>query len=48
VTRVLAVDDDRQLLRALQITLAARGYEVVPAATAPVPLPQPAPCHPMS
>jgi two-component system, OmpR family, KDP operon response regulator KdpE len=33
VTRVLAVDDDRQLLRALQITLAARGYEVVPAAT---------------
>jgi two-component system, OmpR family, KDP operon response regulator KdpE len=33
VTRVLAVDDDRQLLRALQITLTARGYEVVPAAT---------------
>ena len=33
MTRVLAVDDDRQLLRALQITLAARGYEVVPAAT---------------
>jgi two-component system, OmpR family, KDP operon response regulator KdpE len=33
MTRVLAVDDDRQLLRALQITLTARGYEVVPAAT---------------
>jgi two-component system, OmpR family, KDP operon response regulator KdpE len=33
VTRVLVVDDDRQLLRALQITLAARGYAVVPAAT---------------
>src|SRR5215216_6970077 len=33
MTRILAVDDDRQLLRALQITLAARGYEVVPAAT---------------
>jgi two-component system, OmpR family, KDP operon response regulator KdpE len=33
VTRVLAVDDDRQLLRALQITITARGYEVVPAAT---------------
>lgn len=33
MTRVLVVDDDRQLLRALQITLTARGYEVVPAAT---------------
>ena len=33
MTRVLAVDDDRQLLRALQIILAARGYEVVSAAT---------------
>jgi two-component system KDP operon response regulator KdpE len=33
MTRVLAIDDDRQLLRALQITLAARGYEVVPATT---------------
>ena len=31
--RVLAIDDDRQLLRALQITLGARGYEVVPVAT---------------
>jgi two-component system KDP operon response regulator KdpE len=29
MTRVLVVDDDRQLLRALQITLAARGYEIV-------------------
>jgi two-component system, OmpR family, KDP operon response regulator KdpE len=28
VTRVLVVDDDRQLLRALQVTLAARGYDV--------------------
>ena len=27
MTRVLAIDDDRQLLRALQITLGARGYE---------------------
>jgi two-component system KDP operon response regulator KdpE len=33
MTRVLVVDDDRQLLRALQITLAARDYQVVPAAT---------------
>jgi two-component system, OmpR family, KDP operon response regulator KdpE len=33
VTRVLVVDDDRQLLRALQITLTARGYAVVPAST---------------
>ncbi len=33
MTRVLAIDDDRQLLRALQITLAARGYEVVTATT---------------
>jgi two-component system KDP operon response regulator KdpE len=33
MTRVLAIDDDRQLLRALQITLGARGYEVVPVAT---------------
>jgi two-component system KDP operon response regulator KdpE len=33
VTRVLVVDDDRQLLRALQITLTARGYAVVPAVT---------------
>jgi two-component system KDP operon response regulator KdpE len=29
MTRVLVVDDDRQLLRALRITLTARGYEVV-------------------
>ncbi|NUR69304.1 MAG: response regulator [Hamadaea sp.] len=29
MTRVLVVDDDRQLLRALRIALAARGYEVV-------------------
>jgi two-component system, OmpR family, KDP operon response regulator KdpE len=29
MTRVLVVDDDRQLLRALQITLTARGYEDV-------------------
>ena len=33
MTRVLVVDDDRKLLRALQITLTARGYAVVPAAT---------------
>jgi two-component system KDP operon response regulator KdpE len=29
--RILVVDDDRQLLRALRINLSARGYEVVPA-----------------
>jgi two-component system KDP operon response regulator KdpE len=29
VTRILVVDDDRQLLRAMRINLAARGYEVV-------------------
>jgi two-component system, OmpR family, KDP operon response regulator KdpE len=32
VTRILVIDDDRQLLRALRITLAARGYEVTVAA----------------
>jgi two-component system, OmpR family, KDP operon response regulator KdpE len=34
VTRVLVVDDDRQLLRALRITLTARGYDVVAATDA--------------
>lgn len=29
MTRLLVVDDDRQLLRALRITLSARGYEVI-------------------
>jgi two-component system, OmpR family, KDP operon response regulator KdpE len=29
VSRILVVDDDRQLLRALRINLVARGYEVV-------------------
>jgi two-component system KDP operon response regulator KdpE len=33
VTRVLVVDDDRQLLRALRITLSARGYEVISVAS---------------
>ncbi len=33
MTRILIVDDDRQLLRALQITLQARGYEVATAAS---------------
>jgi two-component system KDP operon response regulator KdpE len=33
VTRVLVVDDDRHLLRALRITLTARGYDVATAAT---------------
>jgi two-component system KDP operon response regulator KdpE len=32
MTRILVVDDDRQLLRALRITLAARRYEVTVAA----------------
>jgi two-component system KDP operon response regulator KdpE len=32
VTRVLVVDDDAQILRALRINLAARGYEVLTAA----------------
>ena len=32
MTRVLVVDDDAQLLRALRITLAARGYDVLTAA----------------
>jgi two-component system KDP operon response regulator KdpE len=31
VTRVLLVDDDRQLLRALRVNLSARGYEVLSA-----------------
>jgi two-component system KDP operon response regulator KdpE len=34
MTRVLVVDDDRQLLRALHITLTARGYEVTVATDA--------------
>jgi two-component system, OmpR family, KDP operon response regulator KdpE len=34
VTRVLIVDDDTQLLRALRINLTARGYDVVTAAEA--------------
>ncbi|WP_448852428.1 response regulator [Corynebacterium sp. 335C] len=33
MTRILIVDDDAQLLRALRINLAARGYDVVTAAT---------------
>jgi two-component system KDP operon response regulator KdpE len=33
VTQVLVVDDDPQLLRALRITLTARGYDVATAAT---------------
>jgi two-component system, OmpR family, KDP operon response regulator KdpE len=33
MTRVLVVDDDPQLLRALRINLSVRGYEVVTAAT---------------
>jgi two-component system KDP operon response regulator KdpE len=33
VTKVLVVDDDRQLLRALRINLSVRGYEVFIAAT---------------
>ncbi len=33
MTRVLVVDDDRQLLRALRINLSVRGYETVTAAT---------------
>jgi two-component system, OmpR family, KDP operon response regulator KdpE len=32
VTRILVVDDDLQLLRALRINLAARGYDIVTAA----------------
>ena len=31
MSRILVVDDDRPLLRALQITLSARGYDVHPA-----------------
>jgi two-component system KDP operon response regulator KdpE len=31
MTRILVVDDDRQLLRALRINLTTRGYEVLPA-----------------
>jgi two-component system, OmpR family, KDP operon response regulator KdpE len=32
MTRILVIDDDRQLLRALRITLTARGYEIAVAA----------------
>jgi two-component system KDP operon response regulator KdpE len=34
MTRILVVDDDRQLLRALRVTLTARGYDVTLAADA--------------
>ena len=34
MTRILVVDDDRQLLRALRITLSAHGYEVLMAGDA--------------
>ena len=34
MARILVVDDDRQLLRALRITLTARGYDVTLAADA--------------
>ncbi|EOM77147.1 response regulator B [Rhodococcus rhodnii LMG 5362] len=33
MTRVLVVDDEPQIVRALRINLAARGYEVVTATT---------------
>ncbi len=33
-TKVLIADDDAQLVRALSVTLAARGYDVVTAGTA--------------
>lgn len=33
MTRVLVIDDEPQILRALRINLSARGYEVLTAAT---------------
>jgi two-component system KDP operon response regulator KdpE len=33
MTRVLVIDDERQILRALRINLSVRGYEVTTAAT---------------
>ncbi len=41
MTRLLLVEDDPQMLRALSLTLAARGFEVVGAATGADALPPP-------
>ncbi len=46
MTRVLVVDDDRQLLRALRINLSVRGYEVFTAATGSAALGAAAEHHP--
>ena len=48
MTRVLLVDDDRQLVRALQITLSALGYSVVPAASGASALAAASASHPTS
>jgi two-component system KDP operon response regulator KdpE len=46
VSRVLVVEDDPQLLRAMRITLQARGHEVIPAQTARKGLSEAAAAHP--
>jgi len=46
VSRVLVVDDDRQLLRALRITLTAAGHEVVTAPDGSTALREAASAHP--
>ena len=46
MSRVLLVEDDPQLLRAMRITLHARGYEVVTAATGRKGLSEAAAAHP--
>jgi len=46
VSRVLVVEDDPQLLRAVRITLHARGYDVVAAATGRKALAEAAAAHP--
>jgi two-component system KDP operon response regulator KdpE len=48
VTRVLVVDDDRQLLRALRINFSVRGYEVFTAATGALALEAAAEHHPQA
>lgn len=48
MTRVLVVDDDRQLLRALRINFSVRGYEVFTAATGALALEAAAEHHPQA
>ena len=47
MTRVLVIDDEPQILRALRINLSVRGYEVTTTATGPRRCKQPRTADPM-